>query len=249
MQHIPAPEEWRPIPSHEGYYEASDQGRIRSIDRAVPAKDGRTINFRGVVLNPRLTREGRLQVVLSRPGHRPRTATVHRLVLEAFVGPCPPGMECCHWDDNPLNNRLDNLRWDTHSANQHDRVRNGRDHNASKTKCLNGHEFTPENTYRGETGRHCRECSRASQRRRYHEGRTEAQSSGAWKPNLGGECPEGHPYTAENTYTYPDGVKRACRICKRKAGRESQRRRYARDPEAYREYQRAWREGKRRKAA
>jgi hypothetical protein len=50
---------------------------------------------------------------------------VHRLVLEAFVGPCPPGMECCHNDGNPLNNRLDNLRWDTRRSNQLDRNRHG----------------------------------------------------------------------------------------------------------------------------
>jgi hypothetical protein len=45
---------------------------------------------------------------------------VHRLVLEAFVGPCPIGMECCHNDGDPTNNRLENLRWDTHRANGRD---------------------------------------------------------------------------------------------------------------------------------
>src|SRR6185312_7030300 len=49
----------------------------------------------------------------------------HRLVLEAFVGPCPDGMECCHNDGNPANNRVENLRWDTTSANQLDREAHG----------------------------------------------------------------------------------------------------------------------------
>lgn len=51
---------------------------------------------------------------------------IHHLVLEAFVGPCPDGLEACHWDDNPLNNSIGNLRWDTHEANMADRERNGK---------------------------------------------------------------------------------------------------------------------------
>jgi hypothetical protein len=50
---------------------------------------------------------------------------VHRLVLEAFIGPCPHGMEACHWDGRPENNQLSNLRWDTDLANQADSARHG----------------------------------------------------------------------------------------------------------------------------
>jgi hypothetical protein len=50
---------------------------------------------------------------------------VHRLVLLAFVGPAPEGMECCHNDGNKANNALSNLRWDTRSANMKDRTRHG----------------------------------------------------------------------------------------------------------------------------
>lgn len=64
---------------------------------------------------------------------------VHRLILEAFIGPCPDGMEGCHFDDDPSNNRLTNLRWDTPKANKADAFRNGRlhflrgqEHHASK---------------------------------------------------------------------------------------------------------------------
>lgn len=55
-----------------------------------------------------------------------RTANPGRLVLEAFVGPCPYGMECCHYDDNPFNNKVDNLRWGTTQENALDKVRNDR---------------------------------------------------------------------------------------------------------------------------
>lgn len=59
-------------------------------------------------------------------GIRGRITLVHRLVLEAFVGPCPVGLECCHEDDNRANNVLQNLRWDTPKGNAADRYRNGR---------------------------------------------------------------------------------------------------------------------------
>lgn len=63
---------------------------------------------------------GHLQVMLRRDG-RSFGRLVHCLVLEAFVGPCPPGMEGCHFPDrDPSNNRLGNLRWDTHVNNMRD---------------------------------------------------------------------------------------------------------------------------------
>jgi hypothetical protein len=49
----------------------------------------------------------------------------HVLVLETFVGPCPPGLECCHGDGNEGNNRLDNLRWDTRQSNIQDKRKHG----------------------------------------------------------------------------------------------------------------------------
>jgi hypothetical protein len=52
---------------------------------------------------------------------------IHTLVLEAFVGPCPPGMLACHDPDhNRANNRLVNLRWDTQENNMQDSIRQGR---------------------------------------------------------------------------------------------------------------------------
>lgn len=53
------------------------------------------------------------------------TVRVSRLVLEVFVGPCPPGMESCHDNGIRTDNRKSNLRWDTHQANMDDRERHG----------------------------------------------------------------------------------------------------------------------------
>lgn len=50
---------------------------------------------------------------------------VHHLVLRAFVGPCPKGMEACHNDGNPTNNAATNLRWDTRKNNHADKKKHG----------------------------------------------------------------------------------------------------------------------------
>ena len=102
-------EEWRPAAGFPSYL-VSNWGRVASIVNTPiimkPGRDGR----------------GYATVVLSgRP--KARTVRVHRLVLSAFVGPCPEGMEACHWDGNRMNNHIDNLRWDTHKANCGDRRR------------------------------------------------------------------------------------------------------------------------------
>jgi flavin-dependent thymidylate synthase len=46
-------------------------------------------------------------------------------MLESFVGQAPDGTQACHNDGNPLNNTLENLRWDTAQGNADDRVRDG----------------------------------------------------------------------------------------------------------------------------
>ncbi len=61
-----------------------------------------------------------LNVGLCKKG-RPKSYYVHRLVLEAFVGPCPEEMEACHNDGNRKNNCLANLRWDSRLGNHADR--------------------------------------------------------------------------------------------------------------------------------
>jgi hypothetical protein len=58
---------------------------------------------------------------------RARYRKVHLLVLEAFVGPRPPGMQGCHENGIPSDCRLGNLRWDTPKSNQADRLKHGTD--------------------------------------------------------------------------------------------------------------------------
>jgi hypothetical protein len=53
---------------------------------------------------------------------------VHHLVLNAFVGPCPPGLECRHLNGDRSDNRWpENLIWGTWEENYEDRIRHGTD--------------------------------------------------------------------------------------------------------------------------
>lgn len=170
MQPSNTPEEWRPVVGYEGIYEVSNHGQVRSVPRDVKYSDGRTRSYPSRVIRPATTSKGYKSLILSYEGVT-ETKRIHWLVLEAFVGPRPEGMLACHWDDDPANNHVDNLRWDTPSANQRDAIRNGRNHNAGKSHCNRGHEYTEANTIHqskgpGKTGRVCRTCDRARSRRR-----------------------------------------------------------------------------------
>lgn len=65
-------------------------------------------------------------ISLSAGGGKYIKRRISRMVLEAFVGPCPPGMEACHDPDPTRQNcRISNLRWDTHKNNAADKIKHG----------------------------------------------------------------------------------------------------------------------------
>lgn len=78
-----ANETWRPVKHHRGYYEVSDQGRVRSLDRVV-LSNGRTKRVPGTLLKPKVHPNGYLFVSLSKGGST-KTGYIHRLVAEAFI--------------------------------------------------------------------------------------------------------------------------------------------------------------------
>lgn len=162
-------EQWRPVPGWEGKYEVSSDGRVMSLSRFTST--GQPVG--GFALTPRLNKYGHLNVGLHLNG-KASNQYIHRLVMLAFVGPCPDGQEVLHRDGIPTNNRLDNLSYGTRSQNVQDTLRHGTNVNAAKTHCKHGHEFTVENTYRRRGNeRHCRTCA-DDRRRRYLERKAEA---------------------------------------------------------------------------
>lgn len=117
-------EQWRPVPGYVGLYEISTLGRVMSLGRCIVRSDGRPHTRQPKIMRLKPNTNGRLQIKLTaRDGHK-RHHQVHRLVLAAFVGPCPVGMECLHWDDDATNNHLSNLRYGTRVENWRDRRRN-----------------------------------------------------------------------------------------------------------------------------
>jgi len=119
---IPSPVVYKDVPGYIGY-RVGDDGSVWTCrmkgciaDRVNPGK------WRPLRSVP--DKEGYQTIILSRDG-KVRGLKVHRLVLEAFVGPCPDGHECRHLNGIPGDNRLANLRWGTHVENESDKRAHG----------------------------------------------------------------------------------------------------------------------------
>jgi hypothetical protein len=129
-----SPEIFKPIPGFPGY-EVSDQGRVRSYWKKEGGRHSGTKWSEAVkpkwcitatpqrTLKPTL-RLGYPTVTLAND-ERHSPIGIHRLILFAFVGPCPPGQECRHKDGIPAHCFLDNLHWGTRSDNTYDKFKHG----------------------------------------------------------------------------------------------------------------------------
>lgn len=189
-------EKWKPVVGYEGAYEVSDLGRVRSVDRQVwngrvwHSKSGRTLSvFRGNYSKVRLKVNGDA-----------KTRNVHTLVAEAFIGERPDGLEVCHGNGDPHDNRASNLRYDTKAANSADRVKHGTAYRRrNKSACFKGHDYEPGSYYVDKQSgkRVCLACERERSR-----------LANARKTT----CKRGHPLTEFRA----DG-RRCCKTCARDA--------------------------------
>lgn len=114
------------VPGFPGYF-VGDDGSVWS--QWVPRR--RLLGQTWHRLRPGVNSSGYLQVALYRRGQR-FYEHVARVVLLAFVGPCPPGTEACHKDNRRTNNRLGNVFWGTKSRNAHDREKHRRERAARR---------------------------------------------------------------------------------------------------------------------
>lgn len=138
------PEQWKPVPTYEGTYEASTWGRVRSVPRVVPDKKLGQKRIKGFIMKQTDSGDGRMVINLRR-GYKSNTMKVHRVIMLTFVGPRPEGMEICHNDGDYRNNRLDNLRYDTSSSNSYDMVEHGVHYWSKRDSCSRGHLFKGNN--------------------------------------------------------------------------------------------------------
>lgn len=138
-------EVWMDVPAFGGHYQASSMGNIRSKDRYVTKmhSSGKTMRqfYPSKILKQyKADYLGHMSVHIGFDNKK-ITIAVHRLVLMAFSGMPTEGKEACHCNGIASDNRLENLRWDTHYNNNQDRrahgnYANGQDHHMAK--------FSPE---------------------------------------------------------------------------------------------------------
>ena len=99
---------WKDIPGYEGYYQASNMGRIKSVEREILYSNGMKKTIKEKILKN--TFDGHyMKTILSKDGFK-KQIRVHRLVLLSFKGDNKDTM-INHIDGNKLNNKLDNLEW------------------------------------------------------------------------------------------------------------------------------------------
>lgn len=110
---------WKKYPGFD-YIEVSDEGEVKRV---------REVSIKGwkagvIILKPQLNKNGYYGIgwTIDRKHYE---RLVHRMILEAFVGPCPEGMETRHLDGDKLNNNLGNLCWGTQRENWEDNLKAG----------------------------------------------------------------------------------------------------------------------------
>ena len=117
-------EEWRDVVGYEGLYRVSDQGRVKSLERKVPKRNGeRTVKER--ILKPAMDKGGYLRVGLC-DGKKRKTFKLHRLVCEAFHENPDNKPQVNHINEIKTDNRASNLGWATARENSNFGTRNER---------------------------------------------------------------------------------------------------------------------------
>jgi hypothetical protein len=118
-------EQWKSVVGYEDYYEVSDAGRVRSIDRlGLDRTRDKPRKLKGRSISAYVN-NGYPAVRLHKAPNPPRHCYIHRLVAAAFIGPAQKGQEVCHRDGNPLNCSPGNLYWGTSRQNARDAIVHG----------------------------------------------------------------------------------------------------------------------------
>ena len=107
---------WKDIRGYEGSYQASNLGRIRSLDRLINYKNGKKVFYKGIILTPEINNGGYFEIQLS-TNTKYKHYKVHRLIAETFISN-PNNLPIInHKDHNKLNNNINNLEWCTRKYN------------------------------------------------------------------------------------------------------------------------------------
>lgn len=107
---------WLPVPDYEGYYEVSNTGVVRGINREVLLPNGTTRCIKGRILKERLNNCGYLSVRLNR-NNETHTCFIQRLVADAFLSNPDNLPQVNHISGDKTNNNTNNLEWTNASGN------------------------------------------------------------------------------------------------------------------------------------
>ncbi len=107
---------WKDIKGYEGLYQISNEGNVKSLDKSYNVGYGGIKHQEEIILKPTYVGNGYLHVCLCKNGNK-EYKRIHRLVAEAFI-PNPNGYQTVnHKDENPENNKVENLEWCTQAYN------------------------------------------------------------------------------------------------------------------------------------
>lgn len=109
-------EYWRDVKGYEGFYQVSNVGRIRSLDRIVNSNHSNKRKSKGRILKATKDRYGYLYVVFCVRNKR-KTEKVHRIVANSFIQNPQNKEQVNHLNEIKTDNRVQNLEWATASEN------------------------------------------------------------------------------------------------------------------------------------
>lgn len=114
---------WHDIKNYEGYYQVSNFGNVKGLDRKITTVYGKQRLLKGKMMKLVKDRDGYLTVKLSK-NNTLKHGKVHRLVAESFLDEISYKNEVNHIDGNKENNKIENLEWCTSSENRKHAVEN-----------------------------------------------------------------------------------------------------------------------------
>lgn len=118
-------EEWRPVVGYEGFYEVSDQGRVKSLSRHVHHAVYGSMKVNERFLEQTTDDKGYYVVTLYGKKKIKKTIQVHKIVAYAFLGKRKSHEVIRHGIEGKKSNKLSNLSYGTHLQNMKDKVRDG----------------------------------------------------------------------------------------------------------------------------
>lgn len=108
---------WKAVKGYEGFYEVSNFGNVRSLDRVIKSKHNGTTLRKGRILIPFYEEKKRYYQISLTKDRKVKKYRVHRLVAVAFLENPFNYTDVNHKDEDKTNNNVDNLEWCTRKYN------------------------------------------------------------------------------------------------------------------------------------